>query len=234
MKLLFNILLLFSIVSAFAQESKYSVPTDSTNKSKQYKPTGIRLSADILGPALYAFGNQLVSYELMVDTDIKNFNMVLELGHQQFAEKNDNVDYTMKGNFYRIGPNVNFLATDKELNSFSFGVRYAWSNFTETVIGDVVEDNWGAVPVSFDTQINKSYWLEMTTSINVRLFAGLFTGYVLRLRFLRSGTVPDVPFAPYYVPGYGLADRENTWGFRYYLGYRFQWDKKPVKVKKVK
>jgi hypothetical protein len=74
----------------------------------------------------------------------------------------------------------------------------------------------------------------MTTGIKVRLFKGLFTGYVLRFRFLRSGTLPDVPLAPYYVPGYGLADRENTWGFRYYVMYRFQWSKKPVKVKVIK
>ena len=233
MKLLFNILLLFCVVSAFAQESRFSIPIDSTNKSQQYIPTGIRLSVDILGPALHAFGNQLVSYEFTVDTDISNYNLMVELGHQQFAEKNENVDYSMKGNFARIGPDVNFLASDKQLNSFTFGLRYAWASFSETVIGNVEEDNWGAVPVNFNTQ-NNSYWVEMTTGVKVRLFKGFFTGYVLRFRFLRSGTLPDVPFAPYYVPGYGLADRENTWGFRYYLMYRFQWSKKPVKVRATK
>jgi hypothetical protein len=224
-------LLLIAFTSAFAQESPFSVPIDSTNKAQQYIPTGIRVNVDILGPALHAFGNQLISYEFMVETDLSNFNMIVELGHQQFTETNDNADYSMKGSFARIGPEVNFLGTDKQLNSFTFGLRYAWANFTETVVGDVVEDNWGAVPVNFDTQTNKSYWVEMTTGIKVRLFKGFFTGYVLRFRFLRSGTQPDVPFTPYYVPGYGLADRENTWGFRYYIGYRFQWAKKPVKVK---
>lgn len=233
MKLLFNILLLFSVVSATAQQSLFSVPIDSLNKSRQFIPTGIRLGAEILGPALHAFGNQLVSYEFTVDTDFSNYNFMIELGHQQFAEKNGNVDYTMKGNFARIGPEVNFLSTDKQLNNFTFGLRYAWASFTETVIGDVVEDNWGAVPVNFDTQKNRSYWVEMTTGLKVRLYKGLFTGYVLRFRFLRSGTQPDVPFAPYYVPGFGLADRENTWGFRYYVMYRFQWSQKPVKVKAI-
>jgi Domain of unknown function (DUF6048) len=234
LKLLFRILLVFSVFSAAAQESEFSIPIDSLNKNRQFIPTGIRLGADILGPALNIFGNQLVSYEFTVDTDFSNYNLMIELGHQQFAEKNDNVDYTMKGNFARIGPEVNFLSTDKQLNNFTFGLRYAWSSFTETVIGDVVEDNWGAVPVNFDTQKNRSYWVEMTTGLKVRLYKGLFTGYVLRFRFLRSGTQPDVPFAPYYVPGYGLADRENTWGFRYYVMYRFQWSKKPVKVKVIK
>ena len=227
-------MLLLSVVSATAQESKFSTPIDSLQKSRQYIPTGIRVGADILGPALHAFGNQLVSYEFTVDTDISNYNLMVELGHQQFAEKNENVDYSMKGNFARIGPDVNFLATDKQLNSFTFGLRYAWASFSETVIGNVEEDNWGPVPVSFDIQNNKSYWVEMTTGVKVRLFKGFFTGYVLRFRFLRSGTLPDVPFAPYYVPGYGLADRENTWGFRYYVMYRFQWSKKPVKVKVIK
>jgi hypothetical protein len=234
LKLLFNILLLFSVASATAQESLFSVPIDSTNKSQQFIPTGIRVGVDILGPALHAFGNQLLSYEFTVDTDFSNYNFMVELGHQQFAEKNNNVDYTMKGNFARIGPEVNFLGNDKRLNNFTFGLRYAWSSFTETVTGDVVEDSWGPVPVNFDTQKNKSYWVEMSTGLKVRLFKGFFTGYVLRFRFLRSGTLPEVPFAPYYVPGYGLADRENTWGFRYYVMYRIQWSKKPVKVKTIK
>ena len=216
------------------QESPYSVPIDSTNKSREYIPTGIRLGADILGPVLYAFGNQLVSYEFTVDTDFSNFNLMIELGHQEFAEKNASVDYSMKGNFARVGPEVNFLGTDKELNSFTFGLRYAWSSFSETVVGNVEEPNWGVVPVNFDIQSNKSYWLEMTLGMKVRLYKGLFTGYILRFRFLRSGTLPDVPFTPYYVPGYGLADRTSTWGFRYYLAYRFPWSKKIVKVKKKK
>lgn len=231
MKLFFNIFLLFSVVSATAQKSLYSVPIDSLNKSRQFLPTGIFVGAEILGPALHLFGNQLVSYEFTISTDLNNYNFMVELGHQQFAEVNNNVDYSMKGNFIRIGPEVNFLRSDKQLNSFTFGLRYAWSSFSETVTGIIEEDNWGAVPVSFDIQNNQSNWVEMTTGIQVRLIKGLFTGYVLRFRFLRSGSQPDVPFEPYYVPGYGLAARENTWGFRYYILYRFQWSKKPVKVK---
>ena len=232
MKLLFNIFLLLSVVSATAQVSLYSVPIDSLNKSRQYIPTGILIGAEILGPALHAFGNQLVSYEFTVETDINNYNLMVEFGHQEFSEKNENVDYTMTGNFIRFGPEVNFLRTDKELNSFTFGLRYAMSTFSEKLIGDITEDNWGAVPVNFDIQNNKSNWVEMTTGIKVRLYKGLFTGYILRFRFLRTGSLPDVPFTPYYVPGYGLADRQNTWGFRYYVIYRFQWSKKPIKVKK--
>jgi uncharacterized protein DUF6048 len=234
LKLRFSILFVLSALSATAQESLYSVPIDSLNKGVQYKPTGIRLGFDILGPALNIAGNQLVTYEGTIDVDISAYNLMIEFGHQEFAEINNNVDYQMKGNFARIGPEVNFLKTDRQLNSVTFGLRYAWSSFTEKVTGAVVEDNWGAVPVDFNIETNKSYWLEMTTGIKVRLYKGLFTGYILRFRFLRSGTVPDVPFTPYYVPGYGLADRPNTWGFRYYLMYRFQWSKKPITVKDTK
>jgi hypothetical protein len=215
-----------------AQESPYSVPIDSTTNSRKFIPTGIRIGADLLGPALYFIDNRNLSYEITLETDISNFGIMVEAGHQEFSETNDNVDYKMNGNFLRIGPMVNFLATDKQLNSFTFGLRYAFSSFSETVVGDVVEDNWGAVPVSFDVQNNKSEWVEMTTGVKVRLWKGLFTGYILRFRFLRRGTVPGVPFEPYYVPGYGLADRSSTWGFRYYLLYRLQWSKKLVKVKK--
>jgi hypothetical protein len=231
LKLLFNILLFLAAFTGMAQESPYSVPIDTTNISKQYIPTGVRFGLDLLGPALYLVDNRTLSYELTAETDISNFGIMLEAGHQEFAETNENVEYLMKGNFLRVGPEVNFLASDKQLNSFSLGLRYAWSSFSETVVGDVVEDNWGAVPVSFDIQTNYSEWVEMTTGVRVRLWKGLFTGYILRFRFLHRATFPGVPFEPYYVPGYGLAARPSTWGFRYYVLYRLQWAKKPIKIK---
>jgi len=227
-------LLSLSIFSAFGQETNYSVPIDSTNKSKQYIPTGIRVGVELLGPTLYFFDNRIISYEATLETDIGNYNIMVEGGHQEFAEINDNVDYSMSGNFLRVGPTVNFLKTDRFLNSFSFGLRYAWSTFDEKVIGNVKEDNWGEVPVNFDINNNKSEWVEMTTGVQVRLWKGIFAGYIFRFRFLRRGSVPDVPFEPYYVPGYGLADRTSTWGFRYYVLYRFQWARKPIPIKKKK
>ena len=109
------------------------MPIDTTNISKQYIPTGVRFGLDLLGPALYLVDNRTLSYELTAETDISNFGIMLEAGHQEFAETNENVEYLMKGNFLRVGPEVNFLASDKQLNSFSLGLRYAWSSFSETV-----------------------------------------------------------------------------------------------------
>jgi len=225
-------LLLITSVASYAQETLYSVPIDTLNKSKQYIPTGLTIGVELLGPSLYFFDNRVISYEGTIETDISNYSIMVEGGHQEFAEVNNNVDYSMSGNFLRLGPNVNFLKTDRFLNSFSFGLRYTWSSFDEKVIGIVKEDNWGEVPVNFDIKNNKSQWVEMTTGVKVRLWKGLFTGYIFRFRFVRWGSEPDVPFDPYYVPGYGLADRTSTWGFRYYVLYRFQWARKPIPVKK--
>jgi Domain of unknown function (DUF6048) len=231
LKLLTNILLLLVALPALAQESPYSVPLDSTNKSRQYIPSGIRLGVDLLGPVLGAIDNRKTSYELTLETDISHFNFIMEMGYQEFAEKNDNIDYAMNGSYLRLGPEINFLKSNKQLSSFTFGLRYAWSSFNEKLVGTVTEVNWGDVPVNFDIQNNKSQWVEMTTGVKVRLWKGLFSGYTLRFRFIRTGSVPDVPFEPYFVPGYGLADQINTWGFNYYVLYRFQWSKKPIFTK---
>jgi len=230
LKLHFSILLICLSFKILAQDSPYSVPADSIKKGTKYIPTGIRFGADILGPILYAFDDRLLSYEFTAEIDINNFNIIYETGHVDFSEINSNVNYSVSGNFTRVGPEVNFLSTNKELNYFSVGLRYAWSNFNEQIIGNVNEDNWGAVPVNFNIN-NRSQWVEMTTGVKVRLWKGLFTGYIFRFRFIRKGSVPEVPFQPYFVPGYGLADRTSTWGFRYYLMYRIQWAKKSVKVK---
>lgn len=214
-----------------AQENEYSFVVDTTKAGGEiYIPTGIRIGVDLLGPVLYAFDNRTLSYELTTEVDFDRFFIVGEAGYQNFQEQNENVNYKMSGNFFRVGPEANFLHRDNQLNSFSFGIRYSWASFNEKIVGDVNEPNWGAVPVNFDIS-NKSWWVEMTTGVKVRLFKGFFAGYVLRFRFLRSSTIPDVPFEPYYVPGYGLADRANTWGFRYYILYRIQWSKKGIRPK---
>lgn len=232
MKLLFNIALVLSFAGALAQESPYSMPVDSVNKGKKFIPTGIRVGVDILGPLYHQIDERLLNYELTIDTDIYKYGMVVEAGHQFFRETNDNVDYAIEGNYLRIGPEANFLNRDKALNSFFFGLRYARSGFDEKVTGTVEDDTWGSIPIDFDITNNKSRWFEMNTGVKIRIWKGFFTGYTLRMRFARKGTVPDVPFTPYFVPGYGYAHQKASWGFRYYILYRFQWSKKLIDNKR--
>ncbi len=234
MKLFFNILLIALPLSLLAQENRWSQPADSTTAGKYYLPSGIRLGVDIMGPALNFFDKRVLSYEFTAETDLGPYNLIAEGGLQSFAERNDNVDYSMQGRFFRIGPEVNFLSRDRHLNSFFFGLRYSWARFAEQVSGPVDGENWGIVPVNFDIAQNRSSWLEMTTGVKVRIWRGFFMGYIFRFRFARWGSEPAVPFEPYFVPGYGLAARNNTWGFRYYLMYRLQWRKKVLQEKKAK
>ena len=216
---------------AFSQENDYSIIMDTTARGyDKFMPTGIRIGADLLGPALYFFDNRNLNYEFTGEIDIDKYYLIAEVGFQHFREENENIRYGMQGTYFRIGPEVNFLHRDPELNNFSFGLRYAWASYNEKTTGPIEEPNWGVVPVDFDVD-NQARWFEMTTGVKVRLYKGLFTGYVFRFRFLRKSTEPNVPFATYYIPGYGYADRKSTWGFRYYLMYRFQWDKKPIRPK---
>lgn len=224
-------MLVLHCIPALAQENKYTYVLD-TNKvtSKVYIPTGFRVGVDLLGPALHIFDDRTLSLEFTGELDFDKYSVMAEAGYQNFEEQNDNVYYHMSGSFIRIGPDANFLYRDNLLNSFTFGLRYARANFTETVYGNVSEPTWGDVPVAFNTE-NKAWWLEMNTGIKVRLYKGFFIGYIFRFRFLMQSTVPDVPFEPYYVPGYGRADFNTSWGFRYYVFYRFQWAKKAIRPK---
>lgn len=231
LKSLISILLLISALPVFGQENEYTLVMDTTLSGyKKFAPTGIRVGMDVLGPVLHLFDGRSLSYEFTAELDLDQYFLVAEGGFQQFQEINGSVGYDMRGSFFRIGPEANFLHRDRMLNNFSFGLRYAYAAYNEIAIGAVEEPNWGAVPVSFNVN-NKSWWLEMTTGVKVRLYKGIFTGYIFRFRFLRTSTQPDVPFTSYYVPGYGYADRLNTWGFRYYIMYRIQWNKKPIRPK---
>jgi hypothetical protein len=231
LKSLIKILLILSVIPALAQEDKYTVVMDSTEGFKKWSPTGLRLGVELLGPALYFVDDRNLNYEFTAEMDFDQYYLIAEVGFQQFQEVNNSVSYDMRGSYFRIGPEANFLHRDRLLNNFSFGLRYAWSSYNEIAIGQIEEPNWGNIPVNFNVD-NRSWWVEMTTGVKVRLVKNVFTGYILRFRFMRSSTVPDVPFTSYFVPGYGYADRINTWGFRYYIMYRFQWKVKPVRAKR--
>lgn len=198
---------------------------------KVWKPTGLRIGFDILSPILGAFDDSRTSWNFIADIDLKNFFLVLEGGFASDNEVGPRSNYSSEGSFVRIGPDANFLARDDELHVFFFGLRYAYANYNEILIG--YEDNltWGRIDVDMEQRGLSSSWIEMNTGLKIRIWQGLFTGYTLRFKFSRFSNTEDQQFETYFVPGYGLASRANNWEFNYYIFYRFQWSKKPIKWK---
>ena len=219
-------------LSAQAQESDYAVAIDSTSAgNKPWSPTGVRIGIDLLTPILGAFTTTRNNFEMMADVDFNNYFLVAEAGFGGADEVGETSSYSSQGTYYRIGPDVNFFARDKGLNVFFFGLRFAQSFYNETLTGIYDDDRWGAINKDLDQGTSTSSWAEMNTGLKVRVWKQVFIGYSFRFKFVRFASTDDPQFASYFIPGYGLAARNNNWSFNYYVFYRFNWKKKPIRWK---
>ena len=208
------------------------MPVDSIgSKNKLWSPSGVRIGVDVLTPILGALNPARNNFEMMADVDFNNFFLVGEVGFGGADEQGETASYTSNGTYYRIGPDVNFLARDKGLNVFFFGIRFAQSFYQETMTGVYEDSKWGTVNEDLDQGTSTSSWAEMNTGLKVRVWRQVFMGYSFRFKFARFETIDDQQFASYFIPGYGQATRNNVWSFNYYVFYRFSWKKKPIRWK---
>lgn len=222
------LLLSISWVFTYAQdkESKYAYALDST--MNKWAPTGVRVGVDIAGPIHSFFEPTPTWYEVAADIDFHKFFGVVEIGQGNFNTNETSTEYTSNGFYYRIGVDANFIAKDPNLNVFFFGLRYASSIYNEKMSGELPSSGWGTQPIDLEQNNSKASWAEMDIGMRVRLWKSFFAGYTARLKLLKHNTSTENAFQSYYVPGYGKSDRTTSWGFNYYIQYRFQWKKKPI------
>jgi len=227
------IVLLIAITSgaqAQEQETKYAIKLDSTSHSK-WSPTGVRFGLDIAGPIYNLFEPTISNYEGMADIDFGKFFGVVEIGQGSYKSTDTPTSYTSNGFFYRVGADVNLTAKDSKLNILFFGLRYATSSFNETLSGELANGGWGINPISSEQNKSSVNWVEMNIGLRVRILKSFFMGYVVRFKLLKHNTFSEGNFDTYFIPGYGVAKNTSNWGIGYYVQYRIEWKKKPIRWK---
>lgn len=212
------------------QETKYAIKLDSTLHNK-WLPTGVRFGLDIAGPIYNLFEPTISNYEGMADIDFGKFFGVIEMGRGAYKSTDSPTSYTSSGFFYRIGADVNLTAKDAKLNSLFFGLRYATSSFNETLSGELANAGWGVNPISDEQGKASVNWVEMNIGMRVRVWKSFFMGYAIRFKLLKHNAFNEGNFETYFIPGYGVAANTSNWGFNYYVQYRIEWKKKPIRWK---
>jgi len=224
-----SILVLFGFANKTqAQESDYAIKLDSTIH-KKWVPTGLRLGVDISGPIYSYIQSNKSSYEGSIDIDFNRFFGVIEAGKGEFNSSVDLTSYSSSGMFYKIGIDANLTPKDPNLNVVFFGLRYATSTFNEKLKGVIPDSGWGVQNIDMIQNNSKSSWIEMNLGMKARIWKSFFAGYSLRLKFLKHHMYNQENFSSYFIPSYGLTENINNWSFTYYLQYRFEWKKKPIK-----
>jgi len=185
----------------------------------RFLPTGIRVGYDLISAGKSYFQDDFGGWEILGDVDFDRYHLALEYGNWSKDRTSATADYHNRGNYWRVGVDVNFLTTDPERYMFFLGARYGRSVFTESMSVGREDPIWGSLSDTFHHSDVKAGWIELTTGLRVKIWQMIWLGYTARFKFALSDTgSPEM--LPYDVPGFGLTDKETTWGFNYYLMIR--------------
>lgn len=199
-----------------------------------WKPSMFKLDYDLipLGVTIFDEGKKRQSFQASMDFDI--YFLTLEYGKES-TKRGESYSYTNEGNYFSFGPEVNFLKYAQNGTAFNFGVKYGQSNFSDQLSFSVVGSYFGDYEVTEGHNDLTARWMELTMSLSTNVTKGLYMGYTVRYKVLRSiKNMGDM--APYDVPGFGLYEDNTGVRFNFYVGWAIKWREKvlipPVGTKK--
>lgn len=183
-----------------------------------FRPTGIRVGADLIGAIKTGITPGFSNQELFADIGFNRYYLVTEAGRYSRDLEIDKGNYSNNGVYLRIGADVNFLVKDPDKNLFFLGFRYGRARYDERVEYLTATEYGEQLKIAENNNVS-SGWLELTTGLRVKIWKLLWAGYTGRIKFAAS-TPSNSPIAPYEIPGYGLTFKKPWWGFSYYLMIR--------------
>lgn len=230
----FSLLLILCSLSVDAQENDTIVVTP---KIERY---GIRLGADLSKIARTLYDNNYQGLELVGDYRLtKKYFLAAELGNENVTTNDDQVNFTTKGTYVKVGFDYNAHGNWLDLeNIISIGLRYGLSTFSQKVNNyEVYNPNpyFGEIPNTPSGQEFSglsAQWIEVVAGVKTRVFNNFFVGFSLRANRLVINQKPG-GFDNLFIPGFNRTyNGDFGVGFNYTLTYFIPIYKKKVEVEK--
>ena len=207
-----------------------SAVTDTARRAPKikysYKPTGLRVGANVFRMASSAFSGNRTQWDITSDIDFHKYLLEVSYGRSGNAISNDSLDYSNSGSFFRIGGDINFIKDKTDANALAIGLKYVRGTYNESLSFEDNDDLFGNTSQQLSNNGLKSSWMEANVGMKARLWEQLYLGFYFRYRF--SLVVKgDREFGTYQIPGYGLEERRNIVGLDYYIFWRIPFKKSP-------
>lgn len=183
----------------------------------------LSLGIDVSGPVMHLLQPETLSQSVSLDLELQpNLMAAFEAGMAHFRVDNPSTQYTVSGQFFRIGANYNLLQENPKLRDdqifallrYSFGM-----NTHQAPVISVENPYWGPISHSFDKLQYGAHWAEVGLGLRTRLFHHFFVGWNIRVSFMLART-GDLQVKPYYFSGFGRNTGNTKFGFQYFLYYR--------------
>lgn len=200
-----------------------------------FSPSYLMVGTDIAYVGMSIFNPERSQFEINTSLDIYKFLLSIDYGVAEWNMQEPNFTYLNEGNYYRIGLDYNLLAKDPDQNIFYVGLKYAHSNFNEDFSYEVSDPIYYNYENSISNTDIVGSWFEANIGMKVKVWKGLYLGWVGRFKFAKSVNYPVSSFENFWIPGYGKGENDSQWGFGYQVLYRIPFrEKPPYKSKKVK
>ena len=233
-KFFISITFLFVIVDGVSQEQqKDSVPSIEKDTLVYKTNYGLRLGVDISKPIKAQFDDTFTGFEIVGDYRLsKNFYAAVELGFEEETTKEDFSNSTAKGNYIRVGFNLNTYKNWLDMNNEIFvGYRYGYSNFEQTLNSYTPNVNTSYFPaVEINTPITtknlNAHWSEIVVGFRTETLKNVFISFSGSYKILMSIKDPD-NFQSLFAPGFNRVFKGGTgFGFNYTISYLIPFQKK--------
>lgn len=203
---------------------------------------GFRVGIDVMKLARSFYERDYRGLELTGDYRLtRKYYAAAELGNEDKTTVEDNLNFTTKGSYLKIGFDYNAHNNWLNLENMIYvGLRYGFSTFNQTLNSyKVYNPNpyWEEDDQSVSgTEYNglTAHWAEAVVGIKTQVFRNVFVGFSFRMNRLLSDKQPD-GFENLHIPGYNkVYSAEFGVGMNYTVSYFIPLYKKTVKGKELK
>lgn len=207
-------------ILGFAQQpvDSAAVAGEKQEEGFSFRPEGLRLGIDASNLISNLLNKDRRFYEANVDVSFGKYLLSADLGTGMHALFADGLEYHTSGNYFRIGPDINFIPESDDKNAFFVGLRYGRSSFEEKLNTTFFVPGWNALEVNPNRQAS-ARWFEGVVGLKARVWNNFYLGYTLRYKF-GAKVKDDEGFTAYEVPGFGKLGDGNTFSFNYHIFYR--------------
>ena len=171
----------------------------------------------------------------------KKYYLAAELGNENKTVQEDNLNFTTKGSYVKVGFDYNLHENWLNLENMIYvGMRYGAASFSQQLNSYKI---YNSSPYFGQSQVivsNQKFdglsaqWLEVVAGIKTRVINNVFVGFSFKGNLLVSNVQPD-EFSNLYIPGFNRTyDGSFGVGFNYSISYLLPLYKKNVSVQKVK
>ncbi|MFY0604203.1 MAG: hypothetical protein JXQ93_09645 [Flavobacteriaceae bacterium] len=232
-KYFINFLIFLASYSLYAQASINDKVKEKVKDSIVYKTNyGLRLGVDISKPIKGMLDDRYTGFEIVGDYRLtKNFYLAAEIGFEEETTLEDFTSSFSKGNYLRIGANINLYKNWLDMtNELFFGFRYGLSIFDQTLnsysinTGNQYFDN-ALISSRTETGLN-AHWTELMLGIKVETFKNVYLSASMSYKIMISLKEPD-NFKTLFAPGFNRVFLSQTgFGFNYTISYTIPFNKK--------